>query len=72
MKVKLGIKEGTSEDQIRKIVLKMKLAVTDDGFIFFNERFSGIELLGAALTLLATWQIIRRPARTAIPAPSRS
>lgn len=37
MKIKLDIKEGTSEDQISKIVLKMKLAVTDDGFIFFNE-----------------------------------
>lgn len=54
--------------------IQMLLPITTaiGGFIFFNERFSGIELLGAALTLLATWQIIRSPAPTVGPARSCS
>lgn len=54
--------------------IQMLLPITTaiGGFFFFNERFSAIELLGAALTLLATWQIIRSPAPTVISAPSPS
>ena len=37
MRSKLGIFDDTDVGQINKIVLKMKLSVTDDGFIFFNE-----------------------------------
>ena len=37
MRSKLGIFDDTDVSQINKIVLKMKLSVTDDGFIFFNE-----------------------------------
>ena len=37
MRRKLGIYDDTDVSQMNKIVLKMKLAVTDDGFIFFNE-----------------------------------
>ena len=31
------------------------------GFLFFDETFTTIELTGAALTLLATWQVVRTP-----------
>ena len=43
--------------------LQMLLPITTaiGGFIFFDERFTPIEILGAAFTLLATWQVIRTP-----------
>ena len=37
MRKRLKILDGIDDAQINKIVLKMNLAVTDDGFIFFNE-----------------------------------
>ena len=32
------------------------------GFAFFGESFHALEYAGAALTLLATWQVVRTPA----------
>jgi drug/metabolite transporter (DMT)-like permease len=47
--------------------IQMLLPITTaiGGYLFFDERFSSIEILGATLTLLATWQVIRTPAERA-------
>ena len=37
MRNKLDIKDDSKDEQIEKIVLKMRMAVTEDGFVYFNE-----------------------------------
>ncbi|MEP4076175.1 DMT family transporter [Haloferula sp.] len=50
--------------------MQMLLPITTaiGGYFIFGERFTPIELLGAGLTLLATWQVIRTPAPSLKPA----
>lgn len=58
----LSVARGSSIQMI------LPVATACGGFLFFGETFTGVELLGAALTLLATWQIIRAPAPVSTPA----
>lgn len=58
----LSVSRGSS------IQMVLPIMTAFGGFLFFGETFTGIELLGAALTLLATWQIVRAPAPVALPA----
>jgi len=37
MRNKLDIKDDSKDEQIEKIVLKMRMAVTEDGYVYFNE-----------------------------------
>lgn len=49
------------------IQMLMPIVTAAGGYVIFGERFTPVELAGAALTLVATWQIVqRRTTRTAL------
>jgi drug/metabolite transporter (DMT)-like permease len=51
------------------IQMLMPLVTAAGGYLIFGERFTGVELAGAAVTLVATWQIVqRRSTRTPLAA----
>ncbi|MBL9135268.1 MAG: DMT family transporter [Verrucomicrobiales bacterium] len=42
----------------------LPLVIGVGGFVLFNERFTGMELVGAAFTLFATWRVMQARMRT--------
>ncbi|MGB6219480.1 DMT family transporter [Haloferula sp.] len=60
----LSVARGSSIQMLLPIITAI------GGFLFFGESLTIIELLGATLTLLATWQVIRSPSASYKPAPS--
>jgi drug/metabolite transporter (DMT)-like permease len=47
----------------------MPIVTATGGYLVFGERFTAIELVGAAVTLMATWQIVQRRPTRALLAP---
>ena len=54
----LSVARGSS------LQMLLPMAAGIGGFLFLGETFSLLEIAGGALTMLATWQILRQP-----PAP---
>ncbi len=62
----LSVAKGSS------IQMLLPLATAAGGFLFFGERYSLVELLGALITLGATWQVVRGPGPTRPSPPARA
>ena len=54
------------------IQMLLPLVTAAGAFFFFGERFTGLELAGAALTLFATWRVAAGPKRRPEPVISPS
>jgi len=65
----LPVSQGSS------IQMLLPLVTAAGAFFFFGERFTALELAGAALTLFATWRVAAGPKRRpepVIPPPNPS